>query len=92
MSESNGPNGTQGHLGEREAEEKEEEKRGFCYLVGFSPGTGTLHRWQPRLQQYDPDLAEEPVAKLGLVANPEKSEKSQNCPLLTFKMTSVLHF
>ena len=25
MSESNGPNGTQGHLGEKEAEEKEEE-------------------------------------------------------------------
>lgn len=39
----------------------------------FSPGRGTLHRWQPRLQQSVPDLAEEPVAKLESVSTPGKS-------------------
>ena len=37
---------------------------------------GTLRRWQHLLQQSVPDLAEEPVAKLGLAATPEKVEKS----------------
>ena len=71
MSESNGSNGAQGHLWEKRWKEG---KQGLCYL-GVSPGMGTLHRWQPPLQQSVPDLSEDPVAKLGLAATPEKVEK-----------------
>ena len=58
---------------------RKEKESCLFHLDGFSPGTGTLHRWQPPLQQSGPDLAGEPVAKLGLVANPEK--KVKNPPL-----------